>query len=561
MLTRVKRSVGTAHRPVPTPRVRPQLISLRPSTERHHIIITAHASGLAPLVFVEGYKEVEELAGARIIVDSDTPRVEYYTKWKDGSDPTWEVSANLSEDLIREYEDKWWTAVRKADLDTLVRMLGGARELLANVVDENRRSALHFAAALGNADCTRLLVEAGADVDLQDREGFTPLHMAAGYMHTSSMAVLLEAGANPELRDNTGRDVVTLIDNLKATMPLNMASVQRRLALEEVANCLTDRLYDEVVPANILNMRTAPDGSREFLVSFPPEDGRDDEWVSERNVGADLLEDYLAGLEYGAAAEVLDVVQIRTERRFKIRWADGYPASWEPEEHVPHDLIQLFAQQNPQLFNERTSAEAAASASSWTELGIEEEYETQATPRSVAQAEAGPAVRQTQHQVQGQEGMAVGSSSESSGNGSGTAAAATAAGAGFPPDQPPHPPAQQQQQQREEREAWARRLVILRTAPPAGTKGLTLAWREAGVNRTLLGFALSTNNPCAVNTEHPCMYARCSSTVRPNSLGQADKPVNPENGLSNVSSVRLWGSTRVPGHHARPGVLKSSANV
>lgn len=65
--------------------------------------------------------------------------------------------------------------------------------------------------------------------------------MAAGYMHTSTMAVLLEAGANPELRDNTGKNVVGLLDNLRGTMPVNMATIQRRLALEEVNNCLLDR--------------------------------------------------------------------------------------------------------------------------------------------------------------------------------------------------------------------------------------------------------------------------------------------------------------------------------
>lgn len=58
--------------------------------------------------------------------------------------------------------------------------------------------------------------------------------------------------------------------------------------------------------------------------------------------------------------------------------------SWEPEEHVPPDLIQLFAQQNSELFNERTSAQAAASASSFTELGLD--YEIQATPRPLLEA-------------------------------------------------------------------------------------------------------------------------------------------------------------------------------
>lgn len=60
-------------------------------------------------------------------------------------------------------------------------------------------------------------------------------------MHTSIITLLVEAGADPELRDNKGQSVVRLIEGLRGAMPLNMATVQRRLALEEVANTLTDR--------------------------------------------------------------------------------------------------------------------------------------------------------------------------------------------------------------------------------------------------------------------------------------------------------------------------------
>ena len=110
-----------------------------------------------------------------------------------------------------------------------------AGSVLAQVVDENRRSALHFVAALGNADAVRLLVAAGADPDAQDKDGFTPLHMASGYMRIQAIAALLEAGADPELRDSSGRDVVSLVDSLRASSPLSPATVQRRMALEGVA--------------------------------------------------------------------------------------------------------------------------------------------------------------------------------------------------------------------------------------------------------------------------------------------------------------------------------------
>ena len=46
--------------------------------------------------------------------------------------------------------------------------------------------------------------------------------MAAGYMHTGVMVTLIEAGADPTLKDNTGRDVVGLVANLRAGMPLSI---------------------------------------------------------------------------------------------------------------------------------------------------------------------------------------------------------------------------------------------------------------------------------------------------------------------------------------------------
>jgi hypothetical protein len=217
--------------------------------------------------YVEGYTDVEEVMGIRVSIDeNDLPQVTYLVKWKDGEACTWEPAINLSEDLIRDYDERWWNAARQCNEEALAKMLGGGRDVLCQVVDENRRSALHFVAALGNVKCAKMLIEAGADLDLQDNEGYTPLHMAAGYMRTATMTALLEAGADPEIKDKTGRDVVSLVDNLRGTMQLSLQTIQTRLALEEVANCLTRLLYEEVPPQAILDVRTLADGSREFLV-------------------------------------------------------------------------------------------------------------------------------------------------------------------------------------------------------------------------------------------------------------------------------------------------------
>lgn len=47
------------------------------------------------------------------------------------------------------------------------------------------------------------------------------------------------------------------------------------------------RLYDEIEPLRILDVRAAPGGAgRQFLMAF--DDGRDDEWVPEKDVGGQV---------------------------------------------------------------------------------------------------------------------------------------------------------------------------------------------------------------------------------------------------------------------------------
>lgn len=127
-----------------------------------------------PLVVCSGGEivEVEDLKGIRVMTEEDgRPRVEYLVQWKDGSPDTWEPASNLADDLLRDYEQRWWTAVRKGDEEKLAQMLQTGGPVLARTVDDDRRSALHFAAALGKAQTVKRLLDAGAEVDLADKEG------------------------------------------------------------------------------------------------------------------------------------------------------------------------------------------------------------------------------------------------------------------------------------------------------------------------------------------------------------------------------------------------------
>ena len=316
---------------------RTRLYRCRHGQSRRLARIVTHAGG-GDIV------EVESLKGIRAVrEDDERPRVEYLVAWKDGSPDTWEPATNLADNLLRDYEQRWWGAVRKGDLETIDSMLERGSAVLARTVDDARRSALHFAAGLGKPDIVRRLLQAGAEVDLADKEGYTPLHMAAGYLHTSTISVLLEAGADPEQKDRQGRSPLELVESLRAALatdsPMAMA---RRVALEDVLKVLTDNLFEDVEPAAILDSRLSEgsESEHEYLVKFY--DTKESVWVSEKYVSEEVVEDFNGGLEYAEAESVIGVRNRGDSRTYLVRWQDDYPDSWEPEEHVSADLVRIF---------------------------------------------------------------------------------------------------------------------------------------------------------------------------------------------------------------------------
>ena len=61
--------------------------------------------------------------------------------------------------------------------------------------DSNGMTALFAASAMGRPDAARLLLEAGADVTVKDKQGKTALAHAMEGNHAAVVAVLKEAGA------------------------------------------------------------------------------------------------------------------------------------------------------------------------------------------------------------------------------------------------------------------------------------------------------------------------------------------------------------------------------
>eukprot|EP00252_Welwitschia_mirabilis_P013199 TRINITY_DN2911_c0_g1_i1.p1 TRINITY_DN2911_c0_g1~~TRINITY_DN2911_c0_g1_i1.p1 ORF type:complete len:406 (-),score=87.94 TRINITY_DN2911_c0_g1_i1:27-1244(-) len=284
----------------------------------------------------ETFGEVERIMGSRAVGN----RMQYLIEWKDGHIPTWVPSENIAKDVVEDYEGPWWTAIKKADEKLLTELLKDL-ERDVDAVDENGRTGLLFASALGHLNCIRLLADAGANIDKQDVDGLSPLHMAAGYMKPEAVKLLLELGAETELRDSKGRTPLDLAKQLLQGIPKgNPLHIARRMGLESVVKVLEDAGFEIVEVDQIVDKRTGPDGQAEYLVKW--KDGQADEWLPAGFIGEDLVEDFEAGLEYGVAEKILDKQEEDGALRYLVKWADIEVPTWEPPENLDAELVAEF---------------------------------------------------------------------------------------------------------------------------------------------------------------------------------------------------------------------------
>jgi ankyrin repeat protein len=115
---------------------------------------------------------------------------------------------------------------------SVARILIERVEDLVNVQDDEKQTALHFAASTGNLDLTLLLLEHKATIDWQDIEGYTPLHRAVCQHHEEVVFCLVKKGANVHITDVNG---LTALDTAKSARNSNIKFIlisQERLLSE-----------------------------------------------------------------------------------------------------------------------------------------------------------------------------------------------------------------------------------------------------------------------------------------------------------------------------------------
>ena len=75
----------------------------------------------------------------------------------------------------------------------------------ARVLDKQRRSALHLASFWGHVNLARVLLNCGADARAQDKQKRSPLHIALIGGHLELARVLLNGGTDASAQDEHGQ--------------------------------------------------------------------------------------------------------------------------------------------------------------------------------------------------------------------------------------------------------------------------------------------------------------------------------------------------------------------
>ena len=104
-----------------------------------------------------------------------------------------------------QFNSQWYTIVNAAaanniaDLRTFI-----AKRVNVNATDTQGRTALSYAAELGNTEMAKELLDAHAAPDQRDKLGNVPLHWAANNGRTEVLKVLLAAHAAVDAPDRQG---------------------------------------------------------------------------------------------------------------------------------------------------------------------------------------------------------------------------------------------------------------------------------------------------------------------------------------------------------------------
>ncbi|XP_057216614.1 ankycorbin isoform X1 [Triplophysa rosa] len=101
-------------------------------------------------------------------------------------------------------DERLLSAVEHGETDKVTSLLS-KKGACPTKLDNEGKSALHVAAARGQAECLAVILAHGADVSLPDASGFTALHLAAKNNHPECAKKLIQSKCAVDAVDSSGR--------------------------------------------------------------------------------------------------------------------------------------------------------------------------------------------------------------------------------------------------------------------------------------------------------------------------------------------------------------------
>lgn len=131
-----------------------------------------------------------------------------------------------------------------------------------DVVDDFNRTALMNAVLYNKTDLVSWLIHQNANLNLQDKNGYTALHFSAQEAHTECTRLLLNNGANPNIGDHhnntaafvtivnwkAGENFDTLKELIANKVNLTLKNKSNRAAIDLIPSAIRKKLDLYVIP-------------------------------------------------------------------------------------------------------------------------------------------------------------------------------------------------------------------------------------------------------------------------------------------------------------------------
>ncbi|KAF2274857.1 uncharacterized protein EI97DRAFT_401399 [Westerdykella ornata] len=105
-------------------------------------------------------------------------------------------------------------AASNGEVERVQRLLGGktAEYIDVDAVDADGTPPLVYASCFGHEDVVKALLDAGAQVDKQDKNCWSPLMWAMTNRHKGIVKLLLDHGASPDVKSSSGRTAFDFVE-------------------------------------------------------------------------------------------------------------------------------------------------------------------------------------------------------------------------------------------------------------------------------------------------------------------------------------------------------------